>query len=470
MQINLSLWKKQSEAFLSEATEILYGGAAGGGKSHLMRVLAIYCCLRIPDFQVYLFRRKRKDLIKNHVEGPKGFRKLLAPLIQKGEVQIVADEIRFHRTGARVYLSHCKDEKDKYNYQGAEIHLLLIDELTHFTETIYKYLRGRLRKPGINVPADFPIQLPRILCSANPGNIGHHWVKAAFVDFQPPMHITRMPDSEGGMLRQFIPALLDDNPSMLVDDPEYEKRLEGLGSPELVKALRWGDWTVIAGAYFTEFNMLRHVYKPFQIPPHWMKFRAYDWGFSAPFSCGWYAVSDGSLPGVKRNCLVKYREWYGCKKPGEGLGLQDPQVAQGIVKRTGQDEILYSVADPAIFRADTPIAETFANNGVVFRKADNERIAGWQQVRYRLDNDLLIFFNTCTHTIRTLPAMQYDEHKLEDLNSDMEDHAVDETRYACMSRPITLDGPREARPVKVLKDYTINELFELEQDNIEERL
>ena len=160
---------------------MLYGGAAGGGKSHLMRVAAIVWCAAIPGLQVYLFRRIRDDLIKNHMEGPKGFRSMLAGWSLCDFVKIVDDEIRFWN-GSKIYLCHCKDEKDIYKYQGAEIHVLLVDELTHFTETMYRFLRNRVRMVGVQLPSNYAGKFPRILAGANPGNIGHLWVKATFVD------------------------------------------------------------------------------------------------------------------------------------------------------------------------------------------------------------------------------------------------------------------------------------------------
>lgn len=151
--IDLSLHAKQSAAFRTTATEILYGGAAGSGKSHLMRAAAIAWCGMIPGLQTYLFRRLRDDLIKNHLEGPKGLRALLAPWVAANFVTIVEDEIRFWN-GSKIYLCHCKEERDRYKYLGAEIHVLLIDELTTFTEVIYRFLRSRVRMVGITLPKE----------------------------------------------------------------------------------------------------------------------------------------------------------------------------------------------------------------------------------------------------------------------------------------------------------------------------
>jgi hypothetical protein len=133
--LDIHLHVKQGEILRSEATEILYGGAAGGGKSHALRCLAIMWAYAFPGLQVYFFRRISDDLTKNHMEGPKGFAFLLAPWVEAGLVEIVETEIRFKWNGSKIYLCHCHEEKDRYKYQGAEMHVLMVDELTHFTDT-----------------------------------------------------------------------------------------------------------------------------------------------------------------------------------------------------------------------------------------------------------------------------------------------------------------------------------------------
>jgi hypothetical protein len=478
-QFNIEFTAKQTRALQSVATEILYGGAAGGGKSYFMRALAIILCGLIPGLNVYLFRRIHDDLIKNHSEGTGGFPEMLAPLIASGHVEIVAEEIRFWN-GARIFLCHCEHEKHRFKYQGAEIHVLLIDELTMFTEVIYRFLRGRMRAPGLKIPPaaidlckqlfgiDLPAKIPLALCGSNPGNIGHVWVKSAFIDNAQPFEIRRMSAQEGGMLRQYIPARLEDNPH--VDGADYEGKLAGLGSKELVRAMRYGDWSIIAGAFFDNIREEKHRLPGFIPPAHWTRFRSIDWGFAKPFSVGWWVVAepewvkfrDGSERMLPAGALVRYREWYGCmknedgtSKPDVGLRLSPEQIGLGILKREAGEKVdeQLSVADPSMWGQNggpsfiERMIDCDPKNpkmGPRFRQADNSRPPGWQQMHSRLawedvdDGEPMMYVTTdCLDWWRTVPALQHDPLKMEDVNSKMEDHAGDETRYACMGRPVS---------------------------------
>lgn len=449
-EINIELHPKQAVALNTAATEVLYGGSAGGGKSFLMRISAITWCTAIPGLQVYLFRRISPDLIKNHMEGPKGFRNMLIPWTESGLVRIVEDEIRFWNK-SKIYLCHCKEEKDMFKYQGVEIHVLMIDELTHFTDTIYRFLRGRLRMVGIKLPENYKGLFPRILCGSNPGNIGHLWVKKAFIDGAVPLAVRQMGDEEGGMKRQFIPARLEDNPSLLVDDPLYRAKLRGLGSEALVKAMEKGDWDVIAGAFFDCWDRNKHVIRPFTIPKHWVRFGSFDWGSAKPFSMGWWAVSDGHrLPNggyIPPGALVRYREWYGASDANVGLKKTAEEIADGIKERENGEKIDYRVADPACWKVDggPSIAERMFKQKVLFRQADNGRVNGWDQVRDRLkgndDIPMLYFFENCMDSIRTLPAMQHDDVRVEDIDTEGEDHCfVAGTMIATSNGPMAIES------------------------------
>lgn len=475
--IDLHLHAKQGVVFDSPATEILYGGAAGGGKSHLMRAVAILWCAQIPGLQCYLFRRLRDDLVKNHIEGPKGFRMMLAPWTITGLAVMVEDEIRFWN-GSKIYLCHCKDEKDRFKYLGAEMHLLLIDELTTFTDVIYRFLRGRVRMVGIKLPIELIGRFPRIIAGSNPGNVGHHFVKRTFINDNVPLSIRQMDDEEGGMLRQYVPARLDDNPSMAADDPNYRGKLRGLGNTALVKAMEDGDWDVVAGAFFDTWASARHVVKPFAVPRNWTRLGAFDWGSAKPFCVQWWAISDGStLPDGRwfpTGAAVLYREWYGAQRdksgqtvPNVGLRLATDTIAAGIKAREAGERIDKRVADPACWKVEggPSIVETmFSTHGIVFQRADNSRIPGWSQMRDRMtgqdDTPMMFVFDTCVDFIRTVPALQHDPTRPEDVDSDMEDHAGDTARYAMMARPWTR-VVESASPMRGAESMTLTEAFKL---------
>lgn len=491
-EFNVDFTAKQSLAVQSQATEILYGGAAGGGKSYFMRSLAIILCCVIPGLNVYLFRRIYDDLIKNHMEGTGGFPVMLSSMMQSGHVRIVNEEIQFWN-GSRIFLCHCQLDKHRFKYQGAEIHVLLMDELTMFSEVIYRFLRGRMRAPNLPIPqwaTDFfmekfgvhlPAKIPLILCGSNPGNVGHQWVKATFIDNALPMEIRQMPKHEGGMKRQFIPATLDDNAEN-VDVEDYEGKLEGLGSKELVRAMRHGDWDIVAGAYFDNIRADIHKLPAFTPPAHWTRFRSIDWGSSKPFSVGWWVVAepeyvtfkDGKERMLPAGAIVRYREWYGCKKdqdgrpiPNTGLRLSVEEVGRGIMQRERGENIdeMMSRADPSMWQQNGGPSfierlikcdkdDPNASVGPRFNKADNSRAQGWQQMYTRLSTEfddgqpMLFVTENCADWWRTVPALMHDDNDTEDINSDMEDHAGDDSRYACMARPVSrvrkskaADGP-----------------------------
>ena len=478
--MQLELHQKQSRAFLSPATELLYGGAAGGGKSHLLRIAGIAWCHAIPGLQFYLFRRTFDDLYKNHMEGPTGFPALLAEWIDRGYAKINLGK-NFISIGERskIHLCHCQYESDVLKYQGAEIHVLAPDELTHFTRYQYRFLRARVRLGGLVVPPRFKGMFPRVLGATNPGSIGHNWVKAAWVDSAPEGEIWTAPREDGGMRRQYVRALLEDNPTLTENDPDYEFKLEGLGDPALVRAMRFGDWDIVAGGMFDDvWDRAVHVVKPFPIPTGWYLDRSFDWGSSKPFSVGWWAEADGNpfrAPGPEgveiervwpKGTLVRVGEWYGWKK-GEanvGLKMSARDIARGILERELAMGLAQRVkdgpADPAIFTEEDAhcIATEFESakfdeypgrrvrwtKGVKIR----DRVQGWQLMRNRLqasqrypvEDPGLFVFDTCTDGfIRTVPVLPRDERKRDDVDTKSEDHCGDESRYRCAAERTTVE-------------------------------
>jgi len=272
-------------------------------------------------------------------------------------------------------------------------------------------------------------------------------------------------DDLTGLKRVFIPSKVDNNRH--IDVEAYKQRLRAAGSKELVAAWLDGDWSVTLGAFFDCWTSERHVIRPFTVPDDWMRFRSMDWGSASPFSVGWWAVvqddhkiEDRTLP---RGCLVRYREWYGMKPnlPNVGLKLTAESIGSGIAAREKNEKLSYGVLDPSAFAEDggPSIAERIAEGSgrkVYFRHADNTRVArvgaigGWDQMRQRLVGDaegrpMIVAFSTCVDSIRTIPFLQHDPDRPEDVLTDSEDHAADEWRYACMSRPYVRTPERPKR-------------------------
>jgi len=376
-------------------------------------------------------------------------------------------------TGARLRFAYLERDQDAEEYQGHSYTRVYVEEIGNFPSPAPVMKLMATLRSAAGVPCGFR-------ATGNPGGPGQHWVKARYIDPAPQgwkvlkTEFTN-PWSGEKIIRErvFIPGRITDHDLL---GAAYIANLQMSGSPELVRAWLEGDWSVVAGAFFPEFEADKHVVKPFAIPEHWSHIRAMDWGGARPFSVGWYAVSDGQdvqgAPKIARGALVKYREWYGMKlnQHNVGLKLTAEEVARGIRALESEDgKIADAVLDPSAFSTDggPSIAERMRAAGAHFREADNKRVAragalgGWDQLRARLKgNDagpLLLFFSTCTESIRTIPALQHDSLKAEDVDTEGEDHAADETRYACMSRPITHDAPGEP-PAKYAQHRTFTEM------------
>jgi len=454
-------------AFRTEATEVLYGGAAGGGKSYLLRASAIRWCAEVGGIQVYFFRRTLPDLRDNHLRGPTSFHAMLEPYLASGHVKYrsVENEFEFWN-GAVLHLCYCDSENDVEKYRGAEIHVLIPDELTHFSEYQYRFLRSRVRIAGLKVPKKYANRLPRIEAASNPGSIGHAWVKRTFINPKPPIEKWKTSPEEGGMVRQFIPARLVDNPYLTRDDPQYADRLRGLGADNLVRAMLDGDWNIVAGQAFEKLRVDVHRIEPFEPPADWNCFGSLDWGSTRPFSFGLWTVANGNaLPDgrlYRRGAIIRYNEVYGWNgKPNEGLRKEAEEVAEMMRVRIGERKLGYIAADPSMWKVDgsPSIAENMLRKGIVLRKADNARIVGYVQVRQRIagdeDGPMLYATKNCHDGFwRTMPDLVMDERHVEDVDTDQEDHAYDDTRYACQSRPwMAVVKKTEKKPDKWLARF-----------------
>jgi len=362
--------------------------------------------------------------------------------------------------GATLRFRSLERDADAEKYQGHSYTDVFFEELGNYPNPIpVMKLKATLRSAE-GVPCQFH-------ATGNPGGPGHNWVKMRYVD---PAPLGWEIIEEHNMRRIFIPAKVDDNQLLMTADPGYVDRLKQTGSPELVRAWLEGDWDVVEGAFFECWRAEKHVIEPFSIPDYWLKFRAFDWGSSAPFSVGWWAVSDGLEVDDRvypKGALIRYREWYGASAPNVGLKLTNERIAQGIIDR--EDEtITYSVADPSIFivQGGPSIAEQMAKAGILWRKADNRRVgprgamSGWAEMRSRMigdDNPMIYCFKTCVDSIRTIPSLPHDVRRSEDIDSSSEDHAADEWRYACMSRPWA--KKKKPTPADITKEHTFDEML-----------
>lgn len=443
--------------------EVFYGGARGGGKTDGMLGKWLIKAQRHASKARGIFFRREMPQLDAAIDRSK---EIYYPLKAEWQEQ---KKLWVFSNGATLRFRALERDSDAEKYQGHNYTDLFFEELTNYDDPRpVKKLKATLRSAD-GVRCQFH-------ATGNPGGPGHHWVKERYVDPAPAGW--KVLTDEDGQARIFIPARLDDNAILMRNDPGYVGRLRQAGSSQLVRAWLEGDWSIIEGAFFDCWSTEKHVIRPCELPKHWTRFRSMDWGSFRPFSVGWWAIaSEDFIHPDKRvlpkGALIRYREWYGASAPNVGLKMFAEDVARGILSREDDGErINYSVADPSIFAQDggPSIFERMANQGCHWQPADNKRvgekghIGGWDQVRARLvgeDNKPMLYvFDTCAALIRTLPALQHDERKPEDVDTDGEDHAPDEARYACMSRPYT--APTPAGPIVVTAAApTFNQLLDI---------
>lgn len=445
-----SIWSPQpgpqTDLVTCPVFEVFYGGARGGGKTESSMGDWFLHSGKYGEHAAGLFIRRKLTQLTDVIKRFRRYGKLIGAKWHEQKKELTMPN------GAVLKFAYLEREEDAEEYQGHEYTRIYVEELSNFPfPNVVMKLKGACRSSN-GVPCGMRF-------TGNPGGPGHHWVKQRYIDPAPNGYLVieelEQVEIEEGVFvqtkidRVFIPAKLKDNRKLLESDPGYVQRLRQTGSAALVKAWLEGDWNGVDGTFFDTFSESLHVLRgKLTLPSHWSKFRALDWGSAAPFSVGWYAVSDGEAY-APRGALIKYAEWYGWNgQPNKGLKMNADAVARGIMNREkdmGQ-RVTYGVADPSIFSTNggPSIAEMMLVAGCGWLRGDNARQAGWEQIRKRLDADppLLLLHESCEHTIRTFPYLQHDEHNMEDLDSDGEDHALDETRYAVMSRPQIKDPPK----------------------------
>ena len=447
--------EKQKLFLMASTKHIGFGGARGGGKSWGVRTKAKLLSLRYAGIKILIVRRTFPELVNNHIN----------PL--RDELHGIANYNKTEKVftfpnGSTIKFGYCNNDADLAQYQGAEYDVIFLDEATQLQELWMKKITACMR--GVN---DFP---KRIYYTCNPGGQGHQYIKRIFID-------RKYEDGEVPGDYTFIQSLVTDNKVLLESQPDYIKQLEAL-PPKLKEAWLYGSWDIFEGQFFADFmdmpdhyadRQWTHVIDPFEVPDGWKIYRSFDWGYNKPFSCGWWAVDyDG----------VVYRilELYGCNKtPNEGVKWTPPQVFAEIHRietehRWLKGKKIIGIADPAIWDAETgeSIADVAAKHQVFFNPGDHKRIPGWMQMHYRFAFDengfpMMYIFSNCKAFIRTIPLLQYDEHKPEDLDTDGEDHVADEVRYFCMSRPIK---PRTAVAPDKYNETPMAMFLDIPKENI----
>ena len=434
--------------------ERFYGGSRGGGKSDAMAGHAGLKSAKYGSGVRAVFFRREYPQLDAIIDRSK---EIYGPI---GATYAEQRKQWTFPNGSTLRFRSLDTDARAEAYQGHSYTDVYFEELTNYPNpTPVMKMKATLRSAE-GIPCHFH-------ATGNPGGPGHGWVKQRYIDPAPQgWKIIE----ENGSKRIFIPAKLSDNKLLMENDPQYVDRLKETGSPELVRAWLEGDWDVVEGAFFECWRPDKHVIEPFAIPDYWMKFRAFDWGSVSPFSVGWWAVSDGSEVDGRvypRGALIRYREWYGAKEANVGLKLTNEAIARGIKQRESEN-IVYGVADPSIFivQGGPSIAEQMAKEGVLWRKADNRRVgklgamSGWAEVRSRMigeDKPMIYCFNTCVDSIRTIPSLPHDPQRPEDLDTHSEDHAADEWRYACMSRPWAKKA--KPKPEDIAKGPTFNDML-----------
>ena len=415
--MDIQVTSRQMAFINATQDEVLFGGAAGGGKSYGQIVDTLIFALKYKGSKQLILRRTYPELEKSIIRTALGLYPQSAYKYSTSKHTITFEN------GSFLDFGYCDSENDVYRYQSAEYDVVRFDELTHFTEHMYLYLISRVR--GAN---GYPKQ---VKSSTNPGGLGHGWVKARFIDIGAP----DTPHKAKNGTRIFLPSKVQDNKFLMQSDPDYIKRLRNLSKRDR-RALLDGDWDIFDGQYFTEWKREKHVVEPFEIPQHWRRYFAMDYGLDM-LAGYWIAVDE-------RGCAYVYRELY-----ESGLIISD--AAKKVAQYSGGDKIYAYIAPPDLWnrRQDTgrSAAEIFADAGIYLVKSNNDRVQGWMDLKEWLCpvkdefgnlTPRLRIFENCVNLIRTLPAVLVDGANPNDVAKEPHEltHAPDALRYFIAGRPM----------------------------------
>jgi len=412
----------QTDFLAADEKDVLYGGAAGGGKSFAMIVDPLRNCHR-PAHRALILRRSMPEL-REMIDKSRELYPQAFPGAKFREVE----KLWNFPSGAKVEFGFLERDADVYRYQGQAYSWIGFDEITHLpTEFSWNYLASRLRTTDPEIKT-------YLRCTANPGGVGSHWVKKRYIE---PSEHNKSFLGKDGLTRKFIPAKLADNP-YLADDGVYEQMLKSL-PPIQRRQLLEGNWDVAEGAAFVEFNTHVHVIPPFEIPLPWERVKGIDYGYASESCCLWGTID------INDGTLIIYRELYKKGLTGEELGaiitdmeLVDPFSVSGV---------LDTAAWARTGTTGPTVGEALIRAGHKLRRADKNRIQGKIQIHEFLKvrengRPKLQIFNTCPNLIRELQSIPLSKTNPEDVDTHASDHAYDALRYMIMSRP-RMESPLE---------------------------
>ncbi|MAJ58057.1 MAG: Terminase-like family protein [Candidatus Pelagibacter sp.] len=411
----------QTDFLAAPEKDVLYGGAAGGGKSFAMLIDPLRYCHKSAHRALILRRSmpELRELIDKSRE--------LYPRAFPGAKFREVEKLWNFPSGAKIEFGFLERDADVYRYQGQAYSWIGFDEITHLpTEFGWNYLASRLRTTD-------PELQTYLRCTANPGGVGAQWVKKRYVE---PSNHNKSFVGKDGLTRKFIPARLQDNP-FLAEDGEYERMLLSL-PPVQRKQLLEGNWEISEGAAFAEFDLDIHVIPPFEIPAWWERLKGVDYGYASESCCLWAAIDP------EDKTIIIYRELYEKGLTGEALGNRITELEESEVKSiTG---VLDTSAWSKTGYSGPTIGETLVRQGHKLRRADKNRVAGKIQVHEYLRQNRqtgrpkLQIVSSCKNLIKELQSLPLSSSNSEDVDTHSADHAYDALRYMLMSRP-RMDHP-----------------------------